>query len=266
MTAHVYTIASGKGGTGKTTTTLNLGTALALLGKKTVVLDADIGMANLGLLIGLERSKITLHEVMSGSANIKEAIYDGPGGLKVVPSGLSLTGFQKSNPDILKDAMSTLVDGMDFLLIDTPAGISRDGVIPLAIADQVILVVNPELTSMADALKTKALTEMLGRTVEGAVLNRATLEKTEINRNKVSELLGVKILEMIPEDANMRLSAAFKMPIVIKSPNSPASIAYKRLAAQLAGEKYIETKVEKDGRSFVDRLVKSVFGGKKNGK
>ncbi|MCX9081870.1 MAG: cell division ATPase MinD [Candidatus Methanoperedens sp.] len=262
MTAHVYTIASGKGGTGKTTTTLNLGTALALIGKKTVVLDADIGMANLGLLIGLERSKITLHEVMSGSASIKEAIYDGPGGLKVVPSGLSLKGFQKSNPDILKDVMSTLVDGMDFLLIDAPAGISRDGVIPLAVADQVILVVNPELASMADALKTKALTEMLGRTVEGAILNRATLEKTEINRNKVSELLGARILEMIPEDPNVRLSAAFKTPIVVKWPNSPASIAYKRLAAQLAGEKFVETSVEKNKDGFVDRLVKSIFGGK----
>jgi septum site-determining protein MinD len=262
MTAHVYTIASGKGGTGKTTTTLNLGTSLALMGKKTVVLDADIGMANLGLLIGLERSKITLHEVMSGSANIKEAIYDGPGGLKVVPSGLSLKGFQKSNPDILKDVMSTLVEGMDFMLIDAPAGISRDGVIPLAVADQVILVVNPELASMADALKTKALTEMLGRSVEGAILNRATLEKTEINRNKVSELLGVKILEMIPEDPNVRLSAAFKTPIVVKSPNSPASIAYKRLAAQLAGEKFVEENVEKNKEGFVDRLVKSIFGGK----
>ena len=147
-------------------------------------------------------------------------------------------------------------------MIDAPAGISRDGVIPLAVADQVILVVNPELASMADALKTKALTEMLGRGVEGAILNRATLEKTEINRNKVSELLGVKILEMIPEDTNVRLSAAFKTPIVIKYPNSPASIAYKRLAAQLSGEKYIETKVEKDKEGFVDRFVKSIFGGK----
>ena len=70
MTARVYTIASGKGGTGKTTTTLNLGTALAELGKKTAILDADIGMANLALLIGLERSKVTLHEVLSGNANI----------------------------------------------------------------------------------------------------------------------------------------------------------------------------------------------------
>ena len=93
--ARVYTIASGKGGTGKTTVTLNLGTSLAMLKKKTVILDADIGMANLGLLIGLEKSKITLHEVLSGSAEIKEAIYKGPEGLMIVPSGLSLRGFQK---------------------------------------------------------------------------------------------------------------------------------------------------------------------------
>ncbi len=262
MTARVYTIASGKGGTGKTTTTLNLGTALALLGKKTAILDADIGMANLGLLIGLEKCKITLHEVLSGDAKISDAIYDGPGGLKVVPSGLSLKGFQKSNPDKLKEVMSTFADGMDFLLIDAPAGISRDGVIPLAVADKVILVVNPELASMADALKTKALTEMLGRTVEGAVLNRAALEKTEINKNKVSELLGVRVLEMIPEDSNVRLSAAFKVPIVIKSPSSPASIAFKRLAAQIAGETYVETNEKKSKESFVDRLARTVFGGK----
>ena len=210
MTARVYTIASGKGGTGKTTTTLNLGTALALLGKKTVVLDADIGMANLGLLLGLERSKITLHEVLSGTAQIKDAIYDGPGGLKIVPSGLSLKGFQNSNPEKLKEVMTAIVEGMDFVLIDAPTGISKDGVIPLAVADKVILVVNPDLASMADALKTKALTEMLGRSVEGVILNRAELEKTEINRNKVSELLGVKVLEMIPEDANVRRSAALR--------------------------------------------------------
>ncbi|MCZ7401998.1 MAG: cell division ATPase MinD [Candidatus Methanoperedens sp.] len=262
MTARVYTIASGKGGTGKTTTTLNLGTALAELGKKTAILDADIGMANLGLLIGLERSKVTLHEVLSGNANISEAIYEGPAGVKVIPSGLSLKGFQKSDPDKLKDVISTLSEGLDFILIDAPAGISRDGVIPLAVADKVILVVNPELASMADALKTKALTEMLGRTVEGAILNRAALEKTEINRNKVSELLGVKVLEMIPEDPNVRLSAAFKIPVVIKAPNSPASIAFKRLAAQLAGVPFIEPDTNKKKESFVNRLARTVFGGK----
>ncbi|HEY9204349.1 MAG TPA: cell division ATPase MinD [Candidatus Methanoperedens sp.] len=262
MTACVYTIASGKGGTGKTTTTLNLGTALAMLGKKTIALDADLGMANLGLLLGLERSQITLHEVLSGNAKISEAVYEGPAGLKVVPSGLSLKGFQNSKPDKLREVMAALIEGMDYVLIDAPAGISKDGVIPLAVADKVILVVNPELASMADALKTKALTEMLGRQVEGIILNRAEFEKTEINRNKVSELLGVRILEMIPEDANVRRSAAFKMPVVVRTPNSPAAVAFRRLAAQISGEKFIESTGKSDKESFVERLARSVFGGK----
>ncbi|MDP2846266.1 MAG: cell division ATPase MinD, partial [Candidatus Methanoperedens sp.] len=240
MTAHVYAIASGKGGTGKTTTTLNLGTSLAMLGKKTLIIDADLGMANLGLLLGLEKSKITLHEVLSGEAEIKDAIYNMPSGLKVVPCGLSLKGFQKCNPDKLKQIIPYLSDGMDYILIDVPAGISRDGLIPLAVADKVLLVVNPDLSSLSDALKTKTLAELLGKSVEGVILNRTELEKTEIDRNKVQELIGAKVLEMIPEDANVRRSAAFKVPVVVRTPTSPASIAFRRLAAKIAGEKFIE--------------------------
>jgi septum site-determining protein MinD len=259
MTVRVYAIASGKGGTGKTTTTLNLGTSLAMLGKKAIVVDADIGMANLGLLVGLEKSKITLHEVLSDEAEIKDAIYDGPSGLKVVPSGLSLNGFQKSNPDKLKQVIPILSEGMDYVLIDAPAGISREGLIPLSVADRVILVVNPDLSSLADAIKTKTLAELLGKTVEGVVLNGTQLEKTEINRNKVQELLGVQVLEMIPEDANVKSSAALKIPVVIRIPTSPASIAFRRLAARMAGEKFIEPKETK--RSLFG-FAKTIFGGK----
>ena len=235
MTAKVYTIASGKGGTGKTTTTVNLGTALALLGKKTVIIDADIGMANLGLLLGLEKSPVTLHEVLSGKADVREAVYEGPGGVYVVPCGISLQGFQNSNPEKLQEVMATLVDEMDFMLIDAPAGISKDGVIPLAIADKVILVVNPELSSMADALKTKVLTEMLGGEVGGAILNRAGIERTEIDRQKVADILGVDVIEMVPEDSNVRRCAAFKIPFVIKTPKTPAAVAFQRLAIHVSG-------------------------------
>lgn len=264
MAAKVYTIASGKGGTGKTTTTVNLGTALALLGKKTVIIDADIGMANLGLLLGLEKSPVTLHEVLSGKADVREAVYEGPGGVYVVPCGISLQGFQNSNPEKLQEVMATLVEEMDFMLIDAPAGISKDGVIPLAIADQVVLVVNPELSSMADALKTKVLTEMLGGGIGGAILNRAGMERTEINRQKVADLLGVEVIEMVPEDSNVRRSAAFKTPIVIKTPNSPAAVAFKRLAARVSGNDFIEPaeSEEENEEGFVGRLARVLFGGK----
>ena len=89
----VYTLASGKGGTGKTTVTVNLGTSLAQLGKETFIMDADIGMANLGLVIGLEDVPITLHEVLAGKASIKDAIYEGPGGVKVDPERHFPPGF-----------------------------------------------------------------------------------------------------------------------------------------------------------------------------
>ncbi|MDY6773992.1 MAG: AAA family ATPase, partial [Candidatus Nanohaloarchaea archaeon] len=104
--ARVYTIASGKGGTGKTTTTINLGTSLASLGKKTTVLDADLGMANLGLLLGLEEEPVTLHDVLSGDQRVKNAVYEGPEGLQVVPAGLTLEGFQKSDPAKLQEALT----------------------------------------------------------------------------------------------------------------------------------------------------------------
>lgn len=221
-------------------------------------------MANIALLLGLEKSQVTLHEVLSGTANVSEAVYEGPGGVKVVPCGISLQGFQNSDPEKLQEVMVDLVEGRDFILIDAPAGISKDGVIPLAIADQVLLVVNPELSSMADALKTKVLTEMLGGNIGGALLNRAGLERTEINKQKVAELLGVTVLEMIPEDANIRRSAAFKMPIVIKSPTSPAAVAYKRLASQFTGTSFIEPDngSEEPTGGFVGRLTKVLFGAK----
>lgn len=264
MIAKVYTIASGKGGTGKTTTTVNLGTALALLGKKTVIIDADIGMANLGLLLGLERSPVILHEVLSGKADVKEAVYEGPGGVYVIPSGISLQGFQNTDPEKLQEVMTTLIEDMDFILIDAPAGISKDGVIPLAIADKVILVVNPELSSMSDALKTKVLTEMLGGEIGGAILNRAGLERTEINKQNVADLLNVDVIEMVPEDSNVRRSATFKTPIVIKTPNSPAAVAFKRLAAYVSDIDFLEPVEgeEENEEGFVGRMARVLFESK----
>lgn len=263
MTAFVYTIASGKGGAGKTTTTLNLGTSLAMLGKNTIILDADIGMANLGLLVGLEKKRITLHEVLAGTATIEEATYSGleglPESLKIIPSGLSLKGFQDANIDNLKDVVPGIVEDADYILIDSPAGITKDSVIPILVADKVLMVTNPDLTSLSDALKIKALCEMLKRPVDGVVLNRVTSDKTEIDSNKVSELLGLSILETIPDDGNVRQSAAFKSPVVVNAPESPSSIAFRKLATKITGEEFKDevTKTSKK-TGFFGKLKKSL--------
>jgi len=258
----VFTIASGKGGTGKTTVTVNLGTSLAQFGKNTIIMDADIGMANLGLALGLEDAPISLHEVLAGKANVHEAIYDGPGGVKVVPSGISLQGFQQANPERLKDVLKELVEVCDVLLIAAPAGISRDGVIPLAVADDVILVVNPELSSIVDALKTKILTEVVGGHVLGIIINRVGTEKTDVVKQKMEKVLGARVIGTVPEDPNVRKAASFKIPVVIKYPLSASSMAIKNLAAELAGIPVEHRGIESQEK-FIERFAKVLFRGKK---
>lgn len=263
----VYTIASGKGGTGKTVTVINLGTSLALLGKQTVILDADIGMANLGLVLGLERSKITLHEVLAGDADVSQAVYQLPTGLKVVPSGISLRGFQDADADRLQFVMSELIKGVEYVIIDAPAGINKDGVIPLAIADEVLLVVNPELSSMLDAVKVEAVIDIVGGAVGGIIINRVPPYKASLTAQKIGEVMNAPVLGVIPEDPNVRTATAFKTPVVIRYPESPASRGYKALAARIVGEKvnHVEAHVshpilERKQNKFVERLTRSVFG------
>ena len=255
----VYTIASGKGGTGKTTVSVNLGTMLAQLGKKTYLMDADIGMANVGLILGLQDAPVTLHEILAGKGNINDAIYEGPAGLKVIPSGISLQGFQQADPDKIRDVMSEIVKRCEFLLIDAPAGISKDGVVPLAVADDVILVVNPELSSIVDALKTKILTEVVGGHVLGSIINRVDQNKTDIISKKMEKVLGVKVIGIIPEDPNVRRSAAVRSPIVVKYPDSPASKAIRHIASDIAGIAYKEEKTEEVREGFIDRFSKALF-------
>ena len=102
------TIASGKGGTGKTTVSANLGIALAQLGNNVIILDADIEMANLELHLGLECMKTTLHTVLAGEADIQDAIYDGPEGIRVVPAGMSIDRLKTVEYEKLKDVLAEL--------------------------------------------------------------------------------------------------------------------------------------------------------------
>lgn len=253
-----YTIASGKGGTGKTTVTANLGTALAQHGRKTCIVDTDIGMANLGLVLGLPETPITLHEVLAGEATIRDAMYEGPYGLMVVPCGLSLQGFQNVNPERFKDVMSDLTDRCDFLILDAPAGIGTDGVIPLTVADEVILVVNPEISSIVDALKVKILTETVGGTVGGVILNRAIFEEPGAHQEKIERMLDMPIIDMVPEDRNVRRAAAAKTPVVIESPGSESSKAFRRIAAKLAGIP-VQEEPHKVQEGFVERFARALF-------
>ena len=151
-----------------------------------------------------------------------------------------------------------LTDRCEFLLFDTPAGIGSDVVLPLTVADEVILVVNPEISSLVDALKIKILTEMIGGTVGGVILNRATLEGNNTSRRKIEKTLGVPIIDTIPEDAHVRRAAATRTPVSVKFPGSESSKAFRRIAATMAD---IPAREEPGTiqEGFIERFARALF-------
>ena len=231
------TIASGKGGTGKTTICANLGVSLAQLGYDVTIVDADITMANLELIMGMEGLPITLQNVLAGEARIDEAIYVGPGGVKVVPAGVSLEGLRKANPERLEDVLTQIMESTDVLLLDAPAGLERSAVIAIAAAQELLLVVNPEIASITDGLKTKIVAERLGTKILGVIVNRITTLGIEMARNEIEAILEARVIAMIPEDPEVRKAAAFGKPVVLRSPDSPAAKAIMSLAETIAGKK-----------------------------
>ena len=230
--ARVFAVASAKGGVGKTTTTANLGAILAETGADVVVIDGDIGMANLGAALGIESPPTTLHDVLSGEATPSEATYEGPGGVYVVPGDTALSSYAPADPEELPSVLRTHSQA-DYVLIDVGAGVSHETSLPLSLADEVLLVSTPERDALRDTEKTRQLTEQLGGTVAGAVITR-----TEAS-TPVSELatgrLAATVLASIPEDEAVRDALAVGEPLSTHAPHSPAATAYRELVAELTG-------------------------------
>lgn len=235
--ARIIVFASGKGGTGKTTVVANLGTALAQLGKKTIALDADVTMANLGLILGLEGKKITLHEVLSGKKKAKQAVYNGPAGLKVVPCGMSLNGVQKVKLERLKKAVLGLAANADFLLVDSPSGMGHDSITALAVAQEAIFVVTPNFASVLEAMKIKRVVERLHAKSPKLIINRASGERTDLPQKEIESILELPVLGVIPEDIEVKHAIALGEAVVVRSSKAPAAKAFKKLAATLLNQK-----------------------------
>jgi septum site-determining protein MinD len=225
----VYAVASGKGGVGKTTTTVNLGTALAQQGHSVALVDADLGMANLGGYLGVGEEGRTLHEVLAGEAELEAAVYEVQENLAVVPSGISLKGFANVETAALSDAVDALEGAFDYVLLDIGAGLSHDSVLPLALADAVLLVSTPDPLALTDTAKTREVTERLGGAVAGTVITRAKVADG-FDVDAVEEQIGIPVLSVVPDDDLVHESAEAGRPIVGVEPDSPVAEAYRGLA------------------------------------
>ncbi|MDD5167388.1 MAG: MinD/ParA family protein [Syntrophales bacterium] len=242
----VIAITSGKGGVGKTNIAANLGYVLATMKKKTMVLDADMGLANLDLILGLT-PKFNLCHVLRGEKTLKETIVEGPGGMMILPasSGIQeLAEMSSSQKMHLLDEMSTLENTMDFILIDTGAGIASNVMYFNAAAREIIVIVTPEPTSMTDAYALmKILYQKHSRKRFRLIVNMAqnvTEAKAVYQRLSVAMghflSLGIEYLGFIPRDDRLQDAVRIQKPIAAAWPTSPASKNIRDIARLLCNE------------------------------
>jgi len=236
----VISIISGKGGVGKTTTTANLGAALAERGKNVVILDANLTTPNLSLHLGIPLYPITLHDVLKGKAFMSEATYTHPSGFKVIPASLSVDALKGLNAGRLQKAITEILGKYEIVLIDSAAGLGKEATAAIEAADEILIVTNPEMPAVTDALKTIKVAERSGARITGVVVNRIKKEGHELSEEDIESMLDIPIIASVPEDSAVPQSISAKMPVVHFSPRSRAAREFKRLAARLVNEGYSE--------------------------
>lgn len=229
-------VASGKGGTGKTTATLALGMGLAERYDVTVI-DTDTGMANLLFHAGLADVPVTLHDLLQEDSTVpvSEAVYHRYG-MDIVPCGTSLDAFSDADPARLQAVIADLAAQTDVLLLDSPATLgSRDAVLPIVIADRIVLVVQPTIPAITDGLKVQEYATAYGTGVAGLVFNKVH-EPAEVSRisERAGDYVDGPVLGTVPMDDAAREARKAGTPLVAHAPDSPAGQAFSSIAAELS--------------------------------
>lgn len=155
----IIAIISGKGGVGKTTSAINLGAALSDLGKDVTVVDANLTTPNVGLHLGVPVVPVSLHDILKSEKHITESVYLHPSGLKIIPASIALKDIEDVNLRRLKEKIAGLRGVGDIIIIDSAAGLGKEAVAAIESADEVIIVTNPELPAVTDALRSIKLVE-----------------------------------------------------------------------------------------------------------
>jgi septum site-determining protein MinD len=248
--ARIISVLSGKGGVGKTTLVSNLGTALVKRGKRVTILDANVTTPNLSLHLGIPLYPVTLHDVLKNDIPIESATYDHHTGLKVVPASLSTEALKGIDIEKLENALARLMEKNDIIIVDSAAGLGKEAMAAINVADDLIVITNPELPAVTDALKTIRIAQENRINVLGVVVNRVKGLKHEMSMNEIRAMLEVPIISIVPEDIAIPKSISSKTPVVHHKPRSRSSIQFQRLASRILGEPY--SGVRK--KSWLERL------------
>ncbi|HHV72417.1 MAG TPA: septum site-determining protein MinD [Clostridia bacterium] len=237
----VIVVTSGKGGVGKTTTTANLGTALATLGYKVVLVDTDIGLRNLDVVMGLEnRIVYDIVDVVEGVCKIKQALIKDKryGSLYLLPAAQT-KDKTAINSEQMKQLCGELKKDFDYVLIDCPAGIEQGFKNAIAGADKAIIVATPEVSSVRDADRIIGLLEAAEMDSPKLVINRLRPDMVKrgdmMDIDDMIEILAIDLLGVVPEDETIVISTNRGEPAVTDK-NSKAGEAYRNIARRITGE------------------------------
>lgn len=257
-------ITSGKGGVGKTTTTANLGTALALQGKKVCLVDTDIGLRNLDVVLGLENRIIyDLVDVVEGRCKIHQALVKDKRvdeRLFLLPAAQT-TDKNAVNPEQMKVLIQALKQEFDYILIDCPAGIEQGYKNAVAGADKAIVVATPEISSVRDADRIIGLLEQEDIERPKLIINRIrknlmnsgdALDITEVTTHLSIDLLGIII------DSEDVISSSNKGEPIVMDPNNKVALGYRNIARRILGESVPLMAIEDSGKGMFAK-IKSIF-------
>jgi len=246
---HIMAVTSGKGGVGKTFVSANLAAALARSGRKVLVLDADLGLANLDVVLNLY-PKITLHDVFTGKSTLADAILPAPGGFHVLLAGSGMVEYSRMTPEVrdqLQKVIAEVAPKFDHVLLDTGAGISDVVLYTVSLAGQVLVVVTPEPTSLTDAYATiKVLATTQGRRRMHLLVNQTRkagegravrLQLQQVIDRYVNPQLDspvrLELLGDVPSDGAVRESVLRRQLMLEALPGTPASIALMAVASRM---------------------------------
>ena len=262
--ARIILICSGKGGVGKTTLTANLGIALARLGSRTAVLDADFGLRNLDLLLGLEnRIVYTAQEVLAGTCRLEQALvkHKQEPNLSLLPAG-NPRMLEWLTPEDMKRIVALLAERSDFVLIDCPAGIEDGFKNAAAAAQEAIVITTPEVSAVRDADRVIGLLNIQGVQPVQLVLNRVRprmmANQEMLAVSDVTDILALPLLGLVVEDEQVIVSTNRGEPLTLNGTGSPAAKAYLNVARRLQGESIplIDPSKEREGlRAKIKRII-----------
>ncbi|SDC40548.1 MULTISPECIES: septum site-determining protein MinD [unclassified Candidatus Frackibacter] len=241
MAGKVLVITSGKGGVGKTTTTANLGTGLAKLGNKVALIDADIGLRNLDVVMGLEnRIVYDIVDVVEGNCRLEQALIKDKryNSLCLLPAAQT-RDKTAVNPDEMAELCSELKEEFDYVIVDSPAGIEQGFKNAIAGADRAIIVTTPEVSAVRDADRIIGMLEAEGIKEPEVIINRIRMDMVKkgnmMDIDDMIEILAIKLLGVVPDDEKIVVSTNTGEPIVLNN-NAKSGQAFDNIVRRIIGE------------------------------